>query len=141
MNETPKSNEPLFSEMRVPEPPEELRRKVLQRAERAMANGVGADPWLRIWESRWTRLAWAASVLVLALCHIVLPGSDARPTSETPGLAQDANGERDELAAIVSLPRLSLDAQPVAASLRTLRDSESDPSADAPAAAPEENAS
>jgi hypothetical protein len=141
MTKTPNGNERLFSGLRVPEPPGDLRRQVLSRAGQTRENGAGADPWARIWESGWTRLAWAASVLVLVVCHLLLPGGDTERARERSTLAQTDSGDRDELAAIVSLPRLSLDAQPVAASIRNLRESESDPDAAAPAAVSEENAS
>ena len=94
----------------------------------------------RLWESRQARLAWAASVLALAVGHLLLPGAERRPAPEVaaaPGAAVSA----EELAGIADLPRISLEGRPMAAAVRTRDESELDLDGPADAARSEENAS
>jgi hypothetical protein len=96
---------------------------------------------MRVWESPQVRLAWGASVLVLAVCHVVVPVGDAGPAQESSAVARSGSDDHEELADIADLPRLYLDARPIAASARTVEGAEADPDTAAPAAANEENAS
>jgi hypothetical protein len=141
MNEKPNGNERPFPGLRVPEPPEDLRRQVMSRARQALEIGPRQDLWARIWESRQARLAWGASVLVLAVCHLVVPVGDAGPAREPSTLARTGSDDHEELADIVDLPRLSLEARPIAASTRTPGETEADLDTAAPPAVSEENAS
>ena len=147
MNKKPNGNEPLFPGLRVPEPPEDLRRQVLSRAAEALGKEPRRDLWARLWESRQARLAWAASVLALAVGHLALPAGnggtvvETGPASGQPTLARTLPDDQDELSVIADLPRLSFDARPVAASDRTRGENEVDLDGAAPPAPPEENAS
>jgi hypothetical protein len=125
----------------VPEPREELRRQVLSRATQAMQSEPRRDFWTRVWESPQVRLAWGASVFVLAVCHVVVPVGDVGPTQEPSALARSESDDHEELADIADLPRLYLDARPIAASARTVEGAEADPDTAASAAVNEENAS
>ena len=127
MNEEPQTNEPLLPGMTVPPPPEELRRATLARASRALESAPRPDRWSRIWESPTARLAWAASVLALAACHLLVSAGDAGPVRPSSGLAQDNWAEKQELDAITDLPRLSLEAPSMAAANRALEEVETDP--------------
>ena len=73
MNQKPSGNEPLLPGLRVPEPPDDLRRQVLARAGQALGRDPRHDLWARLWENRRARLAWAASVLALVVGHLVAP--------------------------------------------------------------------
>jgi hypothetical protein len=135
----------VFDRLRVPGPPDDLRRRTLDRATRALGGtGRERDGWTRLWESRPARLVWAASVLALTLGHFILPIGGGSPSNAGSRSAAPAPGptpmtatrdapEPDELAAIADLPKLSLEGRPVTAS------AESD--VDASTVPPEENAS
>jgi hypothetical protein len=125
----------------VPEPPEELRRQVLSRAKQALEQGPRRDLWARIWESRQARLAWGVSVLALAVCHLVVPAGDGESAREPSRLARTGSADHEELAVIANLPRLSLDARPIAAATPTPAEAEVDLDTAAPPAVSEENAS
>jgi len=65
----------LFDGLRPPQPPPELRERVLLEAQAVPATEPLLDVWTRIWENRWLRMAWAASVLVLLTGNLILiPG-------------------------------------------------------------------
>ena len=134
-------NKRLFPGLKVPEPPEDLRRQVLSRARQAPERGPRHDLWARIWESRPARLAWGASVLALAVCHFVVPVGDAGPAREQSTLARTGSDDHEEMTDIVDLPRLSLDARPIASSRRAPRETEADPETATPSLVSEENAS
>jgi hypothetical protein len=106
-------NKRPFPGLSVPEPPEDLRDQVLRRAKQALDKGPRHDLWARIWESRQARLAWAVSVLALAVGHITIPVGDAGPAMEPSTLARTGSDYSEELADISNLPRLSLDALPI----------------------------
>jgi hypothetical protein len=78
---------------------------------------------------------------VLAVCHLVVPVGDAGPAREPSTLARTGSDDDEELADIVDLPRLSLEARPSAASTRTPGETEADLDTAAPPAVSEENAS
>jgi len=141
MNKKSNRNERLFPGLKVPEPPEELRRQVLSRATQALEREPRHDFWTRVWESPQVRLAWGASVLGLAVCHVVVPVGDAGPAQEPSALARTGSDDHQELADIADLPRLHLDARPIAASARTAEGAEADLDTAAPPAVTEENAS
>jgi hypothetical protein len=141
MNGKPDGSERLFPGLRVPEPPEDLRRRVLTCASQAMERGPRRDLWERIWESRPARLAWGGSVLALAICHLVVPAGDGGPAREPSTLSRTGSDEQRELAVIADLPRLSLDARSIAASVRTPGETEVDIDAAVPPSVSEENAS
>jgi len=126
MNRKPNGNEPLFPGLSVPEPPEDLRRQVLSRATQAQGTGPRRDLWARLWESRQARLAWGASVLALAVCHVVVPVGDAGPARQPSTLAWTGSDDHEELTVIADLPRLSFAARPLAASTRTPVEIEAD---------------
>jgi hypothetical protein len=141
MNGKPDGSERLFPGLKVPEPPEDLRRHVLTRASQALDSRPRRDLWERIWESRPARLAWGGSVLALVICHFVVPVGDGGPAREPSTLARTGSDDQQELAVIADLPRLSLDARSIAASVRTPGETEADPDIAVPPAVPEENAS
>jgi len=141
MNGKPNRNERLFPGLKVPEPPEDLRQQVLSRARQVPERGPRHDLWELIWDSRQARLAWAASVLALAVCHLVIPVGNAGPAREPSTLARTGSDDHEELTVIADLPRLSLDAWPIVGSTRTPGVSEDDLDTAAPPAESEENAS
>jgi len=134
-------NKRLFPGLRVPEPPEDLRRQVLSRAKQTLETGPRRDFWERIWESRQARLAWGTAVLALTVCHFVFPLGDAGPEREPSTLARTDSDYHEELADIANLPRLVLDARPMAAATRTPEETEADLDTVAPVAVSEENPS
>jgi hypothetical protein len=159
MNEKPDGNERSLRGLKVPGPPEELRQQVLKRARQALENEPRHDLWARIWDSREARLAWAASVLVLAVCHFALPwgaggpagAGDRASVTGHPGaagpvrgrsaIAWTSPGDFGELSVIIDLPRLIFDDRTIAGSAPVLREAEQDLDSAAPPAKSEENAS
>lgn len=106
---------PLFNGLETPEPPAELRDRVLAGSMAALAAEPVADLWTRIWHNRPLRLAWAMVVVALVAAHVVMiptAGSHAAPTVTIAALADPAD---EELAEIAHLPRLRLDARSWAA--------------------------
>lgn len=112
MNREPDENRNPFSGLREEKPPEELRSRVLQAAGEALRTEAAPDFWAAIWESRPARLAWSTAVVLLAVSHLMVPGE------RTPRMARSTAVENEELRAVTALPRLSLDARPVAGMLR-----------------------
>lgn len=64
--------ERLFEGLGPPQPPPELRERVIQDAQGRSAVAQLPDVWTRIWGSSRLRLAWAASVLLLLAGNLVL---------------------------------------------------------------------
>jgi hypothetical protein len=120
------ANKDPFPEMRVPEPPEDLRDQALSRARQAMERGPRHDLWTSVWESRQARLAWGASILALAVGHLAVPPGDPGRAMEPSALARIESDYREELADITNLPRLSLDARSITDSIRAPGDVETD---------------
>lgn len=141
MNGKPNGNEPLFPGLKVPKPPEDLRSPVLSRARQAQGTGPRRDLWAQLWESRQARVAWAASILALAVCHLVLPVKDAAPAREPSTQARAGVDDHEELSVIADLPRLSFDARPLAASTRAPLTTDDDLDTAAPPTVSKENAS
>jgi hypothetical protein len=112
MTREPDENRNPFSGLREGQPPEELRSRVLQAAGEAFRTEAAPDFWTAIWESRPARLAWSTAVVLLAVSHLMVPGES------TPRMARSTAVENEELRAVTALPRLSLDARPVAGMLR-----------------------
>jgi hypothetical protein len=71
----------LFEGLEPPQPPPELRERVIQDAQEHSAVAPLPDAWTRIWESSWLRLAWAASVFLLLAGNLVLaPRQPEKPS-------------------------------------------------------------
>ena len=102
------SPERLPESFGVPRPPDSLRARSLAAAAATMA-GSASRPglWVRMWQTRAARLAWAAAVAGLVLAHVVL-SVPARSTTAHGGsaLLLAGAGPDPELAATVTLPRL-----------------------------------
>ena len=71
--------ERLFEGLGPPQPPPELRERVLIEAQGRSAVVPHPDAWTRIWENSWLRLAWAASVLLLLAGNIVFTSRQPEP--------------------------------------------------------------
>lgn len=97
--------EPLFSTLQPPDPPSELRCRVLAAA--ALTGGRAPDVWDRLWTSRPARLAWAAAVLGLAIGHLAISGRNPRPPAETAVPVASIAVNRGELAELAELGRLT----------------------------------
>jgi hypothetical protein len=69
----------LFDGLRPPPSPPELRERVLLGTQTRSAAVSRSDPWTRIWENPWLRLAWAASVLLLLTGNLVLVPRQLEP--------------------------------------------------------------
>jgi hypothetical protein len=64
--------ERIFEGLGPPQPPPELRERVIMDAQGHSAVAPLPDAWTRIWEDSWLRLAWAASVLLLLAGNLVV---------------------------------------------------------------------
>jgi hypothetical protein len=83
-----------------------------------MEHGPRRDLWTQLWESRQARLLWSVSVLVLAIGHLAVPRGAPGRTAEPPRMARAESDYHEDLADISNLPRLSLDARPIADTIR-----------------------
>jgi hypothetical protein len=103
------SDDPLFRGLELPAPPVQLREDALAAARAALAAPPRADVWARLLASRAARVAWAASVAVLAAANVLLPRTrDVRASH-----AAAAPPRPDpEIAAITRLPRIDEHALP-----------------------------
>lgn len=100
------SDDPVLRAFQSPAVPDGLREKALASARDALAAPARADAWTRLLASRAARLAWAASVAILAAAHVLLPRGD-RPAASATLTPPDP-----ELAAISRLPRIDARALP-----------------------------
>jgi len=92
-----------------PQAPPELRQRVLSAARRTMSQAPPRDLWMRIWENRPIRLAWAASIGALIFGHLVIGEAvSAGPAQPAIPLAVAA-GTDAELAEIVDLQRVTVE--------------------------------
>ena len=71
----------LFEGMGPPQPPPDLRERVMREAQRHSAVVPLPDAWTRIWENPWLRLAWAATVLLLLAGNLVLAPQKSEQTT------------------------------------------------------------
>jgi hypothetical protein len=71
----------LFEGMGPPQPPPDLRERVMREAQRHSAVVPLPDAWTRIWENPWLRLAWAATVLLLLAGNLVVVARQPEPPS------------------------------------------------------------
>jgi hypothetical protein len=82
--------------LKPPLPPPELRSKALAAAREQLTAEAVPDVWSRIWNSRGIRLAWAASVMVLLVGHILATLSPAKAsTSVDPSLVAEHRVDED----------------------------------------------
>ncbi len=93
-----------FSGLRLPDPPPDLGPRVLAAARAAFDRSPAPAPdgWSRLARSRAARLAWAASIVLLAAAHVVLsrrPGTAPSPQVREPGADP-------EMVVIATLPRI-----------------------------------
>jgi hypothetical protein len=88
--------ERLLDGLVPPQPPPELRERVLRAAQDHPANPPLPDRWTRIWENPWLRLAWAASVVLLLAGNLLLV-----PVQAEPQLAQADHSVDEEMAEFV----------------------------------------
>ena len=62
----------LLRGMVPPQPPPDLRSRVLQAACERATTDARADLWSRLWNNRGLRLAWASAATLLLAAHLVL---------------------------------------------------------------------
>ncbi len=99
---------PLFPDLDVPAPPPELRAQVLDRAWQALSDPT-PDPWGDLWKSWSARFCWACCVVALLVGHLAI--SYPRPHPSHGMLARMAIAGDEELAEVISLPALQMDAR------------------------------
>lgn len=85
-----------------PAVPVDLREKALAAARAALTASPRPDVWAHLAASPAARLAWAASLAILAAAHALLP----RRGPETPPASVTVTRPDPELAAISRLPRI-----------------------------------
>jgi hypothetical protein len=97
MNDTP------LHGFEPPPPPPGLREAALRAARERLTEDLLPDVWTRVIRSRATRLAWAASVVLLTAAHLALP----RSRQEGPhSVTVTAPLLEPEVRAIAKLPRI-----------------------------------
>jgi hypothetical protein len=94
-------NDSLFSGLEPPPPPSGLREAALRAGRAAFDGQPRADLWVRLAASPVARLAWAASVVLLAAANALLPAAPS-PEVPTPVVLRP----EPEIAAIARLPRI-----------------------------------
>lgn len=104
----------LLAKLKPPDPPLELRDRVMQSAREAFVRARPPDVWTRACESRPLRVAWGLSVALLVIGHVAV---SAWPSARFPRAASrrvpvEAGRDR-ELAAIGELPRNDERARPI----------------------------
>jgi hypothetical protein len=103
------TDDPFFRDFEPPAVPARLREDALEAARAALAVAPRPDIWARLHASRAARLAWAASIAILAAAHVLLPRSGAPdPAAASPTFARTD----PELASIARLPRIDEHALP-----------------------------
>jgi len=96
------NDDQVFRGVTPPSAPDGLREKALAAARTALTAPSRPDAWARLASSRAARLAWAASVALLAAANVLVP----RSAAPGPAVAA-ASGKPDaELTAIARLPRI-----------------------------------
>jgi anti-sigma-K factor RskA len=80
----------LFDGLAPAAPPPQLRFRVLTAARAEAASVRVPDVWTRIWENRWLRLVWVASVVALVLGHVALLPSPPPAPLVTAALSAEA---------------------------------------------------
>lgn len=115
MKETPRHEPDLFTGMKRPALPGDLKHRVLSRARQAARS---RPSWIdRLWESHALRLAWAASVILLCAVQLYLAGpppatahpTTARPDAEpgfAPFLARHPTEESSDATRVAGFPML-----------------------------------
>ena len=112
-----------FAGLTAPDPPAELREKVLAVAREAFSQEAVRDVWTRIWENRSLRLAWAVAASLLVIANVSI-GVRRPPGGVVSRTGADAEKEAArELAAVIALPRIDETVQPLAG--RALSDASS----------------
>jgi len=107
----------LLGNLRLSAPPPELRKKTLDAATEALFTPSTPNLWIRIFESRPLRLAWATTVVGLLLAHALLSIPPRPFTPFQPGipLHRASRMADEEIQAIADLPRLDLEVRSLAA--------------------------
>jgi hypothetical protein len=102
--------EQLLDGLGPPQPPPDLRSRVLSAARSRMAGEPVNDFWSMIWNNRGVRLAWVASVVLLLTGHVLVG------TGNGPVVAPDLVTENqvdDYFVEMLRPVRISDSAQPV----------------------------
>ena len=105
--------ERLMNGFEPPQPPPDLRSKVLAAAHARMAAESTPDIWSRVWHHRGIRLAWAAAVVLLVAGHaLFVPGTRNEFKSIDPALAAEHRVD-EYLVEMLRPTRISDNAQPI----------------------------
>lgn len=106
-------DESLLRGLRSPQPPRELRARVLDAARSGARVGSAADAWSRLWHNRSLRLAWAGAVVLLLAGHaaVSLDRSAARAAFRSEYAAERRADE--QLADLLRPVRISANVQPI----------------------------
>lgn len=97
-----KKDDPILQRFAPPAVPDGLRERTLAAARTALTASSRPDVWARLASSRAARLAWAASVALLAAANVLVP----RNAPPDPAVAAAPGKPDAELAAIARLPRI-----------------------------------
>ena len=112
-NERDPAIDRLVRGLEPPQPPTDLRTKVLAAARRSMVDQPTRDIWSAVWNSRGVRAAWAAAVMLLLAGHaMVAPGKGDAFRSVEPALIAE-NSVDNYLAEMFRPARISDNALPI----------------------------
>jgi hypothetical protein len=103
------NDDPVFRGFSPPEVPDGLREAALAAARAAFDAPVRRDVWAQLLSNPAARLAWAASIAILAIAHALLPRG-GQP--EAPSASVTLTRPDPELATISRLPRIDEHALP-----------------------------
>ena len=105
--------ERLMNGFEPPQPPPDLRSKVLAAAHARMAAESTPDIWSRVWHHRGIRLAWAAAVVLLVAGHaLFVPGNGNEFRPIDPALIAEHRVD-EYLVEMLRPTRISDNAQPI----------------------------
>ena len=105
--------ERLMEGLAPPQPPPDLRSKVLAAARARMAAEPVTDMWSMILSNRGVRLAWAGAAALLLAGHVFLvPGNGAVPSRVDPGLVAE-NRVDEQFVDLLRPIQISANVQPI----------------------------
>jgi hypothetical protein len=96
------NDDPILRGVTPPAVPDGLKEKALAAARASLASSPRPDVWARLAASRAARLAWAASIAILAAAHALLPRRGQPEVLPSAAITRPD----PEVAAISRLPRI-----------------------------------
>ncbi|HPR64065.1 MAG TPA: hypothetical protein PK014_07555 [Thermoanaerobaculia bacterium] len=104
---TDRDRENLFPGLKLPEPPPDLKQRVMKSVIQTWENTAAETVWDRIFFSRPLRVAWVSTFLLLVAGHLFMTYGPSQRTARTEP-SQRASFINQDLLEIASLPAIDL---------------------------------